>query len=192
MDYLFVFKNDCWWLKITTPEELFHYWSLTDSKWGQAFDSLIHSKEFTKDGMQHANPLAFAAGLYASNRKLPLLDAIPEFSAEIKGDQLEFLLSYGVLYINQKGGYHFGKRDEKDYSQFYRSKKFIFPDFKENEIKVKTFTGGQHFYAYIGDMEVRDGDIIKWDTYEEAYQVALRVVSEENRNKSDVEDIMER
>lgn len=35
---------------------------------------------------------------------------------------------------------------------------------------------GCHYYAYIGDMQVKDGNIIKWNTYEEAHRVALAVL----------------
>ena len=37
---------------------------------------------------------------------------------------------------------------------------------------------GEHYYAYIGNMQVRDGDILKWNTYEEAYSKALEYISQ--------------
>ena len=35
--------------------------------------------------------------------------------------------------------------------------------------------------AYIGNMEVRDGDIIKWNTYQEAYDVAAKLVDKRRK-----------
>ena len=52
----------------------------------------------------------------------------------------------------------------------------IFPDFKIDQIKIESFPGGKHFYAYIDNMPVRDGDTIKWDTYKEAYDYAATLV----------------
>ena len=38
---------------------------------------------------------------------------------------------------------------------------------------------GQHYYAYVGDMQVRGGDVLKWNTYDEAYIRACALVGGE-------------
>lgn len=38
---------------------------------------------------------------------------------------------------------------------------------------------GQHYYAYVGDMQVRDGDVLKWNTYDEASIRACALVGGE-------------
>ena len=68
-------------------------------------------------------------------------------------------------------------------------KDIIFPDFKRHQIRVKSFPGGDHFYAYIGDMQVRDGDILKWDTYDEAYNQALSILDENEKETNFERDI---
>ena len=40
---------------------------------------------------------------------------------------------------------------------------------------------GEHYYAYIDKMQVHDGDILKWDTYEEAYAHALAIVGDKEK-----------
>ena len=59
---------------------------------------------------------------------------------------------------------------------FVRRKELVFPNFKRDEIRIKKFPNGEHYYAYIDDMQVRDGDTLKWNTYEEAYNQALSMI----------------
>ena len=54
----------------------------------------------------------------------------------------------------------------------------IFPTFCRSDIRAEQFKGGKHWYAYIGDMQVRNGDIMKWDTEEEARRAAEKLVTE--------------
>ena len=178
MDYLFVFKNGGWWLKIDTVEKLTDYLEITDSRFGQAFNSLIHSKEFGM-GMEHADETAFAIGMYGQNRKLSPLSATIDFRNRIIQNQYDAVLTHGCIYIKQNGGYHWPSTKDEKSEAFVRKTVLIFPDFKEDEIRVKRFPGGEHFYAYIGNMEVRDGDTIKWNTYEEAYNQAKRLIGSE-------------
>lgn len=176
MDYVFVFKDDGWWLKINSAEQLFNYHDKTESVWSSEFYNLITSKEYGS-GMNHATPIAATIGLYGANRKMTPIEATMDFRGTVIGNQLDALLKYGEIYINRKGGYHFKYEGDKLYTQFIRRKELIFPDFKKDEIRVKQFPGGEHFYAYIDDLEVRDGDIIKWNTYEEAYNMALSILN---------------
>lgn len=55
-------------------------------------------------------------------------------------------------------------------------KNWYFRISKKNDIRIKKFPYGNHYYAYIGDMQVKDGNIIKWNTYEDAHRAALSVL----------------
>lgn len=174
--YMFVWKDGCWWLKINEPDQLFDYYEKTDSRWSDEFYNLIMSKEFGENGDRHATPIAYAIGSRGARLGMNPIEATMDFRATVLGNQLSALLEYGEIYINKNGGYHFKTRGET-YTQFLRRKEFIFPDFKSSDIRVKTFPGGEHFYAYIGDMQVKDGDIMKWNTYKEAYDKAKELVT---------------
>ena len=176
VEYVFVHKNGAWWLKINTVEELFNYHDKTESKWSKTFSNLIDSVEFGR-GKTHADATAYAVGFYGSNKHMGPIEAIQSFRSNIIDDQLQALLNYGEIYINQKGGYHFKYNEKDTYDQWVRRKELVFPDFKKDEIKIERFPGGTHFYAYVGDMQIRDGDILKWDTYEEAYKKAEAVIN---------------
>ena len=79
--------------------------------------------------------------------------------------------------INSVGGYYRYYPTDKEYA-FVRRKELIFPDFKKDDIRIKQFPGGEHYYAYIGDMQVRDGNTLKWDSYQDAYEMALSLLEE--------------
>lgn len=175
-EYIFVHKNKGWWLKVSSAAELFEYYENTDNIWSDTFENLIKSKEFSRNGMTHASDLAYNIGMFGSRQGLGPLQATLQFRNDKLASQLDAIARYGEIYINKAGGYHF-KCGTDTYDQFVRRKEFVFPDYKQNEIRVKQFPGGTHFYAYVGDMQVRDGDILKWDTYEQAHRMAQSIVT---------------
>lgn len=179
MEYTFVWKNGGWWLKISSPAELFNYWDKKDRLWSKTLFNLIDSVEFSPTGKHHADALTYAIGKYGEHRGLSMARAVADFAGELKAQQLEFLLSYGALYFNENGGYHFDTNKKKNYSQFVKTDKLKFPLYKKEDIRIERFPGGNHFYAYVGDVQIRDGDTLKWNTYEEAYKRAMEIVENE-------------
>lgn len=173
MDYLFIFKNGGWWLKIQDVEQLLDYHKQANKKWNKAITTLIHSKEFSKNGNCHVDNLGYAIGLYGSNRKLDALSSIVFFRQQIVNDQINCIFKYGSIYVNEVGGYHY-EDTEENHDGYIKKKECIFPDYSQEDIKIERFTGGTHFYAYVGEVQVKNGDKIKWNTYEEAMEEAKR------------------
>lgn len=178
--YRFVFKNGGWWLKISTLEELIDYQEKTKLKnpIARGFRSVLNCREFGKpiNGepiRPHVNTEGYAIGLNAQNNNMSLFESATSLAIQMDNNQVETLKKGLNLYFNSVGGYHSGKND---YTQWYDSDKLIFPDFKKNQIKVEQFPMGKHYYAYIDNMQVRDGDTLKWNTYEEAYEQALQYI----------------
>lgn len=83
------------------------------------------------------------------------------------------------LFVHDKQGGWWLKIDSVDYDNFCRRDELIFPNFQISDIRIKQFDKGQHYYAYVGDMQVRDGDVLKWNTYDEAYTRACALVGGE-------------
>ena len=48
--------------------------------------------------------------------------------------------------------------------------------FDKNDIRIEKFPYGAHYYAYVGDVQVKDGTTLKWNTYEEARRQAEKYV----------------
>lgn len=195
MDWLFVLKdkgtsNQGWWLKISSLEELLEYIKITNpTKYGHVFENYLYDKEYGATTISHGPhlkeaPLTYAVVNYADRMKrehdgngLTILQAIEGFAGMVAQNQWREIQESGAIYINSVGGYHGAHPSDKTYN-FIRRKELVFPDFKRNEIRIKQFPGGEHFYAYIDDLQVRDGDTLKWDTYDAAYEMALSIIDE--------------
>ena len=183
MEWLFVYDGG-WWLKITNVEQLTEYHKRTD---GQRYEGAIR---MYKDGKRPENMsleerikasmegnrdfmLMQAAIMQAQNIEGTFLDGIRALNMEIGMKQLKDIRESGAVYINPVGGSTFSV----DYVQFCRRKELIFPDFKREDIRVRRFEGGCHWYAYIGDMQVRNGTELKWNTQEAARSAAEAIVN---------------
>lgn len=184
MKYRFVLIDNGWWLKISTIEELKEYWKQTalKSPFASGLRSFLNCREFGKpiNGESirpHVNTAGLAIGLYSHNREISPLCAAVELETSMYQNQANEIIKGNDVYFNRNGGYHSGK-DKID--QWYDSDKLVFPDFCVNQIKIEKFPMGKHYYAFIDSMQVRDGDILKWDTYEEAYNQALKIINEEH------------
>jgi hypothetical protein len=189
--YRFVLKdegtiNQGWWLKIDNLEDLQKYYDEVDSnRMSEGWESATNCREFCsihdlkrtdpQPLKPHATTLGYFIGMHAANNSQSAMQAVIDIQTKKFQSQAEQILKGNNVYINRNGGWHFGK---KDYTQWYDKDKLVFPNFKKNQIKIEQFPGGEHFYAYIDNMQVRDGDTLKWNTYEEAYKQALSIVND--------------
>lgn len=182
VEYTFIFMNGGWWLKVSTVRELTAYLLETDSRWEKYLNNLLNSKEFTRYGNEHADVVATSIGLFGVNNGLEGVTAANIFRERIVQDQFNEINSGNTIAINSVGGYfvlRYGK--DKKYSQWCKRKELVFPSFKKEELKIKRFPMGNHWYAYLGDMQIRDNDKLKWNSYEEAYEYAKQFIEEDKK-----------
>ena len=105
------------------------------------------------------------------------------FNAVIKQSQMqkmEYIHQGKVIWMNEDGGWNLGFPKEQVIASVTKQQ-LVFPIYFKEDIRIRKFMGqakGTHFYAYIGKIEVCEfinGEKqIKWNTYEEAYERALR------------------
>ena len=180
MEYTFVFIDSCWYLKISTLEELREYTKTTDKHWEETLSNLINSKEFTRYGNRHAGPVETSIGLYGSNKGLSAFEAVDSFRQQVINEQIKEINKGNILVVNKNGGYFILDKDKQEmYKQWCKRDNIEFPEFKEQDIRIKRFPLGNHWYAYIGDTQIRDGDKLKWNSYEEAYEYASQFVNKD-------------
>lgn len=92
---------------------------------------------------------------------------------ETLDEQLKAITNGKTIYYNENGEWSTGPFEESNF--LYR--KFLqYPMFTEDDIVIKSFNDGTHSYARMADLEVREGDTVKWDTFDEAYQACLRII----------------
>lgn len=196
-EYLFVWDKDGgWYLKIDSVEALTDYYERTlPGKYEGAInlyrEALMEKEEgesvleyFMRKPAEERIRLTtskdfmfmYAAILKAEKQEgATFLDGLRFINLEAGGVALKDLRENGAVYFNSVGG----KTFQVDYSQFCRRKELVFPCYSESDIRIGRFKGGTHYYAYIGDMQVRDGDILKWNTFDEAYKRACEIVTGE-------------
>lgn len=90
-------------------------------------------------------------------------------------EQMKALATNKEIYLDSNGNWT--TEPQKEYNFLYR-KYPAFPNFTKKDISIKSFNDGVHSYARIGDLEVREGDKIKWDTYDEAYEACLKIIGQ--------------
>lgn len=183
--WLFVHKNGGWWLKVSDAETLIKYHEKVDRvQFGNALLNYIYGKEFNPHATEHSKyidqiPLTQAAYLHGVNEGISIVDSLNDYRVRITMNQLSDIFTYGAIFINQRGGYHFQHKDEPKHTFIWKDK-LIWPDFKKSDLKISQFPNGTHYYAKVGNVEVRNGDEIKWNSYEEAYKAAMEVLGEIN------------
>lgn len=190
MEYLFVYDNG-WYLKIDSEEKLLDYLKKTENRYegaiqlykefyskrenGESVMEVVMKKPL-QERIQLMNSRDFkymqAAIMQAEKVGGTFFDGLRCLNVEMGFCELNDIREYGACYINRVGG----KTFDLNYTQFCRRKELVFPDFKEEDIRVKQHEGGIHWYAFIGDMQVRNGQEMKWSTRDEAYQRALEIV----------------
>lgn len=192
MNYIFIFDQESkgWWLKIDSIEKLADYHEKADNGiYDEAIamylegghphyilEKLGPEERIRKMQDKDFKRLQIAV-MQAERRRSNIFDGFRSLNLEVGMGQMRKLDQYGAIYINCVGGYTFGLH----YTQFCLRKELVFPNFKESDIRIKQFSGGKHFYAYIGDIQVRgrwDRNEMKWNSRDEAYNRALELIGE--------------
>ena len=115
-----------------------------------------------------------AALMKAQDTGGTILDGFSMLRMEAGLSELKELREFGAVYFNVAGGHTFNLK----YTQFCRRKELIFPSFSEADIRIKKFSqGGSHWYAYIGDVQLKNGEKQKWNSYEAAKEFAYSVLA---------------
>ena len=182
MDWKFVFWNDHWRLEISDMEQLAEYYEKTDYRWGNAFNNYL--RIVTGQNGHYTNNLAAHIDQLARMKTATFIDTAMRLKLRVFSEQCDFIKKNGSIIINNMGGYWSEKSPE--YTAVKYRKELIFPDFGEKDIRIKQWGNdnsegkeGLHYYAYIGDLQVIDGDTLKWDTYAEAYNQAKKFITKQ-------------
>lgn len=178
MSYTFVYnKKDGWWLKISSLRELMIYWETYTDLFEKSLEKLPKTKEFGC-GMEHADTIDTMIGFYARSHKITFEEAKTDLLCDIKKEQYKALNENGFIFINHKHGWNSIDRKTE---QFVHRRNLVFPDVKNGKIKIEKFPLGNHYYVFIDDIQLRNGDNLKWNTPEEAKEFVDNFIKE-NQN----------
>ena len=187
-EWLFVLLNKgqnsaAWWLKLTTLPDVLAYLEATNSRWAHVFDNWMNDSLYQPDVIGHGKHIQQAAltllvDQHARNNNQTCIEAITDIAGELAESMMNALYARGVIYVNPNGGWNTGGPDMPESGSFCRKKRLVWPDFTESQIRISQFPGGQHYYAYIGDVQVRDKNKLKFDTWNEALEQARKYITE--------------
>lgn len=174
MSYTFICTPEKeWYLKIKNIEELLDYWNIVfNPKMEQALLTINNTKEFGK-GNKHCNEYQMMIGLKSKNCHKLYEDVYKDIIYDVRKQQYQALIKDGTIYINKEMGWN---SEPKITEQFIHKNTIEFPIMKKEKIKITKFPMGNHFYVYIDGVQIRRGKDLKFNTYETAYDFALKYV----------------
>lgn len=170
-----------WWLRLTSDDDIVRYIQATNNRYDGALCKALHEpieKMSLEDRIKaqlngDRNYMFLQVGMIMAQKyKTTLYSGFERLQTEFGMALHRDIVENGETFINHVGG----KTFSLDYDQFVWREHLIFPDYKISDIRIKQFEGGSHFYAYVGDTQLRDGDKLKWNTYNEAYNFAIAIV----------------
>ena len=180
-DWLFVRREKNgktrWWLKLSSEEEVLRFWE-TNECFDRDREHYEKVKKYSHDDRTAVTHSEFGGVAQRYEKDLYDLSGTGIGGYDLlKADQLRTILRMlnetGAAYVNAKMGVN-GENPGFRTVGFLRKKELEFPRYHDSDIRIKRFDDGKHYYAYIGDIQVRDGDVLKWDTYDEAYMQAKK------------------
>ena len=175
--YTFVFKHGGWWLFCTDLKTLEDFHAATDGViFGDALRFRLDTKDQYHSTYGRSATLDRAIELIAEDNHSSYFEAAEILHKTIIHQQADAIKKEGGIYINPVGGYHCVSSKPTNHP-IYRSEKLVWPKLTKRDIKISKFEGGQHYYAKVGTVEVKDANGIKWNTYEEAYAKALELLN---------------
>ena len=177
MRWKFFHNGYAWWLRIETLEQLIRYFELTDeNRFGGSMMQVAYNRMGDSENYD-GNRVAECIDVLSQIRSEDLLTATGRFRLEAHQTYLKNFQRAGFVNINRVGGCN--SSDWCSCAVTYRDE-LIFPSYTKKDVKIKTWEMGErqvgsfrngynyHWYAYIGDVRIVDGEKEKWDSKEEA------------------------
>lgn len=176
-----------WLLVIDNVQDLWSYherWLI--SKVPEAWTNLVD----VQLGKAHiATQIGMLINFSASQKPASLIELTVDVSEKVIKTKMDTLEKYGKIYVNKLGGYFPHTEDIEVIDEFEtEDTRVVFPNYTEKDIRIKQWPGGTHYYAYVGDFQVKfdkdkipysikrydvvDGVVSKWNTEEDAKAAA--------------------
>ena len=167
----FILTDSGWWLRIESIDQLLEYQKL-DRCIQRGFNDVLKGND---------SQIAQYLRIKAQNTESTILDTAYKLQFQLYDNYISYLQSVGFVNINKDGGCN-GERFLTRAVVY--SDNLVFPHFTEKDIRVETFESADyrsnyqyHWYAYLGTIQLHDGDKMKWDTKAEAMEFARRYIN---------------
>lgn len=188
MRHTFVNAGNGWVLRLDDMDHLIDY---LVSEWQARRDTIeediriiedvMASDAFTKRekvaiGRTHPiNRLSHTIRTYAFQMDAPVDAVMAAMSRDLAHSMTRALEDRGCIYVNPYGGWRCSLPNAFEPPrpfETYEKEGADFPIFDNDDIRVKSWPGGRHYYVYLGDMPVCMDGKYKFDTEFEAESAA--------------------
>ena len=165
-----------WWLKLRNLQELDAYLSATNNKYGRAFQNYLQDGQFQPSQVGHGKhigemPLTQAAYYGGINRGMSMVESMADLANRTAKCMADAIAEHGYVYVNANGGWN-SLPVQPDPGDFVHNRNLVWPNFTERDIKISQFPGGEHWYARVGPVEMRNGDSFRFYSREAARAAA--------------------
>jgi len=181
-----------WLALIDTQEKLEDYLALQSYENAQIWFDIKSSPE-DKDGHCPTTKASVYKTLLMikaekeGKKQINLVDGIKHIAYLSMDTKVKIFLKDGEVYVGQNGSCrdtHLrddGRLDEFVFDTCY-NEDFIFPSISKNDVKIKKWQGGNHFYITINGITTNLKGKEKWNTIE-AVEKAKKILLKQNRFK---------
>ena len=182
-----------WLLVMESAEDIMNFHEKIDGiKIRKAWDNL---DEFSK-GRAHIDTTLGTLIHYSAKPGDSILTATIKVMDRIIMGKIETLHRYGKIYQNKVGGYFPHSDDIEVLEEMIvdSDSNIIFPSYTKDDIHIKQWADGTHWYAYVGDFWVHDYyGKKKFDRQKDAQEAAQWYLYKLNKKdfvfKGDEEDV---
>lgn len=173
--YVFLYDGHGWYLVLNSLPALNEY---LDMIWNIRKEDLLRDMERIKKHLHPTSDIIYNCHVLAGAKGSTVWGEYQALKEKQYQGMTEMFLKEGILYVNSDGGYCPFLTETKNR---YESETMEWPAFKEEDIRIKQWPGGTHWYAYIGPIQVKEFDVVKWDNEADARAAAMHYVKRKRR-----------
>lgn len=177
MAYGFVFNGNAWFLEIKDLETLNAYLEMA---WSIRHDELERDRERISKKLHPSSDIIGICETFANMRGTGTELEFKALKARQTADMTRMIGDGLTLYVSPRGGYCMSLNGIENRCT---QEDLQWPVFSEEDIRIKQWPDGTHWYAYIGPVQVKDGEIQKWGSESDARMAARRYVNSKVKPK---------
>lgn len=172
-EYTFLYNGHVWFLKIDSLETLNDY---LKTVWHIRLDDMIYDIRRIKEKLHLTSDIAVLCETLATAKGTDVISEFMQIQKQQHINMSHAIIEGNTLYVNPAGGYC----TSINVINRLQKENIHWPIFSEKDIRIKQWPHGEHYYAYIGPVQVKLDDKYKWDSESDARMAAMTYV---NRKK---------
>jgi len=157
-----------WCLKVSDMKTLLSY---EEKISGENITSLV--SEISPNYTKHHSFEYLLSKLMACNNESSIVESYVKFHSDASNGRFKIMQKHGAIYIQQSRGYFCHSEDIKITAEI-KTNEIIYPQGKG--VRYIKWPEGKHWYAKIGNLDVKVDGKMKWDTKEEAEKAVKKFV----------------